>query len=635
MSDYATDEEQEEGFDDLYDNEYDDGEYDEQDESDAIKDRLSILIGNALGPDYEDQYEFDNDENTILQQEFQNDYNIEKNEKIATKISVKDKFKSNKQKLKKTHQSNNHRNNNNNLNNESKTEEKFFKVGNITVSETKARLLGLNINDLEKKFNDKKKNLNYDNILPEPKSENIANHKNNNYGKNHISKKSLKYSKEDDIKNCIFKPKEKSASRIAAAKAAGFTFSDKGGDNGDGGGGGGFRLKDETYKDKEIEKEKLFIRRQDAFINVKQKELSRIELETAYSYILDCDKKKCPNCGNIQSYEEIEKKEKHCKGEYCNHALYTKGITFNRDKFFKRQEKHLNKSEEKFNKLKNETLEEEMKHYKPYTQSSSSSSSNCHETNNNNNNNHSKTTSTTQKQNQNSNSNSKKRYESKIQTKENENNVIRDLRTPRYLSRTFQQQNTTTNFNSSSHYNHQNQQNNENNNKSNKKYFIGNTNSTRTGSLSHQIQDTESKLMLQHIEEMVGTNGCDDLANQFVTNVYKDVINNKKKNNNDNIKKQQQTEQQYHHQNIEKKKKRESSETTFRTSHNTSNTSNNHERKSNSIKKNGNTTTTQQSKNTGGGANMKQSEEGELPFGAGLRRKALVREVDPWASLLH
>jgi hypothetical protein len=557
-------------MDDEYDK-YSEDEGGEEEESETsasiddetIKDRLSTLISTALGNDYEENYIFENEQdisNNNFDENDENDYLFREVIEVPTKITVHDKLRFNKQKHQQNHQQNtqNHTSRNNENENNEHGNDDIFQVGNVVVSEAKAKLLGLSIKDLNKKFNNKKE-INENNILPNPKNDvinlNHLNKKNtsssNSSNINNKNNKNLIYSKESDRKHCIFKPKEKSYARKSAAKAAGFENAGNNNiiSNDKSGGGGGFNMgKKETIKDIELEKEKLFIRRQDVLLNNKRNELKRLQLESSYENdVIESDKLKCPICGQIQSYDEIIKKEKKCRGEYCNGALYTRGITFDAASFLKRQEEHLIKSELQLKKLKENAEENERKtlHSKPINY--------YHDDHHHKNNNDVSTKmNSTNTQNVSTTQQKKKHYETDIHTND-DSKVMRDLRTPRYLSREKQQNsedhnkrksNSKTKSNQHEGNNFKNDNNmgrngyvNERNHSSNEKYF-GNHSSSDL----HEYDNARNCdiQMMQHLERLVGTKGCDDKAKNFVTDTYNDMMDSKQKNKTNNYNQQQQ-----------------------------------------------------------------------------------------------
>ena len=52
------------------------------------------------------------------------------------------------------------------------------------------------------------------------------------------------------------------------------------------------------------------------------------------------NKKECPVCGMKQSFDELVKKQKTCKGEHCGGALYALANKFDAAAFLARQREH-------------------------------------------------------------------------------------------------------------------------------------------------------------------------------------------------------------------------------------------------------------------------------------------------------
>lgn len=430
---------------------------------DTIEDRVSVLISNALGEDYEDNFSFNDDDHDDVNEEY--DYE----EEIRSKITITDKLRQRRNDKKSQSLKNKHK--------FVEPTGECFQIGDTTINEAQARLHGLGtINDIKKKFLEKKDNCS---VLPEPKSEHFANlQKNKNFKSN---KREDIFSKEDDRKNCTFKPKGKTAAQLSAAKAAGF-----GGNNandiGANGTSGGFQLKEETERDRELEREKAFCRRQDAFINAKNKELERVTGEVAYDYVLDSDKKRCPKCGNIQTYEEILKKEKKCRGETCESAAYVRGATFHAKTFLKRQEEHQQKSEAQLKLLTKAVMEEDMglnSHEEKFTIPVSKIASNTSAVS---------TVNTL----------------TAAQNVDKTNNVSRDLRQPRYLSKTTK---TPTN-------------------RSVLKETRGNNgNTSRQQGHGSTINEVNCDLqMIEHLETIVGKEGTSQEAHRFVADTYNKMM---------------------------------------------------------------------------------------------------------------
>lgn len=85
-----------------------------------------------------------------------------------------------------------------------------------------------------------------------------------------------------------------------------------------------------------------FLRRMDNATWNHRREIEVMQGESEYEYK---PKKSCPVCGQVQTYEQILKGEKRCKGEFCDGAKYVFGKTFNRHAFESRQRSYAAKRE--------------------------------------------------------------------------------------------------------------------------------------------------------------------------------------------------------------------------------------------------------------------------------------------------
>jgi hypothetical protein len=99
----------------------------------------------------------------------------------------------------------------------------------------------------------------------------------------------------------------------------------------------------------------MFLKRQDAALDAQRKESQRVVAEANYATVLD--KKRCPVCGNFQSHEEVVKKQKSCKGDFCGGAPYQRPNSFNAPAFMARMAMYDAKHREAMEKSEKETAE--------------------------------------------------------------------------------------------------------------------------------------------------------------------------------------------------------------------------------------------------------------------------------------
>ena len=100
-----------------------------------------------------------------------------------------------------------------------------------------------------------------------------------------------KFAKESEKVNCTFKP-SKSKAAVSAMKSSDC----------------GYDFLDNLEKDNSD-----FIKRMDAFENFRRRKFRRDQEEQYYNTAVD--KKQCPNCGQLQSYDEWAEKRGNCTGE--------------------------------------------------------------------------------------------------------------------------------------------------------------------------------------------------------------------------------------------------------------------------------------------------------------------------------
>ncbi|GMI18318.1 hypothetical protein TrLO_g6180 [Triparma laevis f. longispina] len=137
-----------------------------------------------------------------------------------------------------------------------------------------------------------------------------------------------RFAKESDKVECTFKP-SKSKAAVSAMKSSdcGYDFLDN------------------------LEKNSSdFIKRMDGFEMFRRKKFRRDQEEQYYES--GVDKKQCPNCGQLQSYDEWAEKRGECTGERCSEGFaYCIPNAFMMERFEKRMEKSSKNREKGMKKM--------------------------------------------------------------------------------------------------------------------------------------------------------------------------------------------------------------------------------------------------------------------------------------------
>jgi len=207
----------------------------------------------------------------------------------------------------------------------------FLRIGRMTLSETQAKLYGLKKDPKKPKF-----------VVPTYKAaaERSKRSRLSAAKMEKISKPVRKFNSrtpqtfalESEKTNCTFKP-SKSKAAVAAMKSndCGYDFLDN------------------------LEKEgEGFIKRMDAFENYRRSKFQRDQEEQYYNHCVD--KKQCPNCGQLQTYDEWRDKRMICNADRCSHDSFKYCIpnAFMMERFERRMEKSTTNREKVVMLLKKE-----------------------------------------------------------------------------------------------------------------------------------------------------------------------------------------------------------------------------------------------------------------------------------------
>ncbi|GMH97514.1 hypothetical protein TrST_g9262 [Triparma strigata] len=205
----------------------------------------------------------------------------------------------------------------------------FLRIGQMKLTETQAKIYGL-------KKNPKKPNSKF--VVPAYKGGKKGKKSTLSVEKlDRIAAPVRKYAGQDDQKkfakesekvNCTFKP-SKSKAAVSAMKSSDC----------------GYDFLDNLEKDNSD-----FIKRMDAFENFRRRKFRRDQEEQYYNTAVD--KKQCPNCGQLQSYDEWAEKRGNCTGERCSSGFaYCIPNAFMMERFEKRMEKSSQNREKGMKKM--------------------------------------------------------------------------------------------------------------------------------------------------------------------------------------------------------------------------------------------------------------------------------------------
>jgi len=181
-----------------------------------------------------------------------------------------------------------------------------IEVGAVRVTDVTARLFGLDLNALSRRFSggdgaraagdggggkawgggvDRVLRPAYEKLLAPSHAKSAA-----------LAQAAGGFAKTGDARHCTFRPRGKSAARLAAARAAGFAGSGGGpggNDDNEEDSGGGFRPSGApSAREREVEAEKAFCRRQDAFVAQKRNDIARMAAELDYEVRLRREKER-------------------------------------------------------------------------------------------------------------------------------------------------------------------------------------------------------------------------------------------------------------------------------------------------------------------------------------------------------